>query len=188
MSAYGEPVVFYIFAVLAVLGGLGVVLLNNPVRAALSLALVFICLATMYILLNAPFIAAAQVMIYAGAILILFLFVIMVLNPRVDVGEGRLPGQRIAAAIVGVALAIETGLILANGRLAPTGNRFTPEYIAEVGHTQAIGSLLFTDFLLPFEITSLLLLVAIVGVITLSKRMETRGGKTLVRPDAVDKT
>jgi NADH-quinone oxidoreductase subunit J len=110
-------------------------------------------------------------MIYAGAILILFLFVIMVLNPRLEIGEGRLPGQRIAATVVGLALAGEIGFILYNGKLAPATDKFTPAFIADVGHTQIIGSLLFTNFLLPFEITSLLLLVAIIGVIALAKKI-----------------
>ncbi len=170
MSALGESLIFFVFAALAVLGALGVIALRSPVHSALSLALVFICLAVMYVLLNAPFIAAAQVMIYAGAILILFLFVIMVLNPQIEIGEGRLRGQRGFAGLVGLALAAEVGLILANGQLAPATDKFTPEYIAQIGHTQIVGSLLFTDFLLPFEITSLLLLVAIIGVITLAKR------------------
>jgi NADH-quinone oxidoreductase subunit J len=170
MAEITTLVVFYVFAALAVLGGLGVVTLRNPVHAALSLGLVFISLAAMYILLSAPFIAAAQVMIYAGAILILFLFVIMVLNPRLDLGQGALPGQGIAAAIVGLALIVVVGIALLNGHLAPATGQFTPEVIARVGHTQIIGLLLFTDFLLPFEITSLLLLVAIIGVISLAKK------------------
>lgn len=170
MSDAIAAVVFYIFAALAVLGALGVVALRNPVRNALSLAVVFVCLAIMYILLNAPFIAAAQVMIYAGAILILFLFVIMVLNPRLEIGDG-LRGQRVAAVIGGVALAVAVILVILNGRLAPATGEFTPEYIAQEGHTQVIGKLLFTNFLLPFEVTSLLLLVAIIGVISLAKKM-----------------
>jgi NADH-quinone oxidoreductase subunit J len=169
MSEAVAAVVFFLFAGLGVSGALGVVMLRNPVHCALSLAVVFVSLAVMYILLSAPFIAAAQVMIYAGAILILFLFVIMVLNPRLEIGD-TLTGQRPAAIAVGIALAIVVSLVLVNGRLAPALGPFTPEYIAQKGHTQLIGSLLFTDFLLPFEITSLLLLVAIVGVISLAKK------------------
>jgi NADH-quinone oxidoreductase subunit J len=170
MADIVTQVVFFIFAVLAVLGGLGIITLRNPVHAALSLGVVFISLAVMYILLSAPFIAAAQVMIYAGAILILFLFVIMVLNPRLDIGQGALPGQGIAAVVVGLALVAVFAFALLNGHLAPATGQFTPDVIARVGHTQLIGSLLFTDFLLPFEITSLLLLVAIIGVISLAKK------------------
>jgi NADH-quinone oxidoreductase subunit J len=169
MSEIVTAGVFYVFAAIAILGGLGVILSRNPVHSALALAVVFICLAVMYILLSAPFIAAAQVTIYAGAILILFLFVIMVLNPRLDVGDA-LTGQRLVAAIFGVAFVIVVSLMLVRGHLASAIGPFTPEYIAEKGHTQLIGSLLFTNYLLPFEITSLLLLVAIIGVISLAKK------------------
>lgn len=171
----GEAVIFYLFAALAVLAALGVVLSRSAVRSALSLAVVFISLAATYLLLNAPFIAAAQVMIYAGAVLILFLFVIMVLNPNVDVGEGRLRYQTVAAVGVAIALVIELALILSNGQLAPVTGRFTPEFIAEVGHVQVIGNLLYSQFLLPFEIASVLLLVAIVGAITLASRAKGEG-------------
>jgi NADH-quinone oxidoreductase subunit J len=170
MSELAAPIIFFVFAAIAVLGALGVITLRNPVHSALSLAVVFVCLAVMYVLLNAPFIAAAQIMIYAGAVLVLFLFVIMVLNPRLEIGEGRLPGQRLAAAVVGIALVVEIGFILASGKLAPAVDKFTPEFIQQVGHTQLIGTLLFSDFLLPFEMTSLVLLVAIVGVISLAKK------------------
>ncbi len=170
MGDFATQAVFYIFALLAVLGGLGIVVLRNPVHAALSLGMVFISLAAMYILLSAPFIAAAQVMIYAGAILILFLFVIMVLNPRIELSPGTLPGQGSAAVIVGLALIVVIAVAVLNGHLAPPNGPFTPEVIAQAGHAQIIGQLLFTDFLLPFEITSLLILVAIIGVISLAKK------------------
>jgi NADH-quinone oxidoreductase subunit J len=124
----------------------------------------------MYVLLSAPFIAVAQVMIYAGAILILFVFVIMLLSPGIDQGAGALKAQRGLAALFGAALVIELAVVLAAAVLPPTRGEFTPERIAEVGNVQAVGALLFTDFLLPFEITSLLLLVAIVGVIVLAKK------------------
>src|SRR5512140_818170 len=169
MSELGLPLVFYVFAALAVLGALGVIALRSPVHCALSLAIVFISLAVMYVLLSAPFIAVAQIMIYAGAILVLFLFVIMVLNPRLELGEGALPGQRLAAGAVGVALAIVIGIAIVGGKLSPTLGPYTPEMIGQQGHTQIIGGLLFTDFLLPFEITSLVLLVAVVGVISLAR-------------------
>ncbi len=172
MSDLGMPLVFYVFAALAVLGALGVITLRNPVHCALSLAIVFVSLAVMYVLLSAPFIAAAQIMVYAGAILVLFLFVIMVLNPRLELGEGALPGQQIAAAVVGLGLALVVGLAILSGHLSPTTGPYTPQVIASEGHTQIIGRLLFTDFLLPFEITSLLLLVAIVGAISLARGRE----------------
>ncbi len=166
-----DAIVFYIFAFISVAAAVGVVTLRNPVHSALSLAAVFAALAAMYILLNAPFIAAAQVMIYAGAILILFLFVIMLLSPDIERGVGALPWQRWLAAVFGLALVAEIGIVL-SGAVPPATAQgaFTPERLAQVGDTEAIGALLFTDFLFPFEITSLLLLVAMVGVIVLAKK------------------
>jgi NADH-quinone oxidoreductase subunit J len=165
-----DLVVFYLFAAIAVLAAIGTIALRNPVHSALSLAVVFVSLAAMYVLLSAPFIAAAQVMIYAGAILILFVFVIMLLSPGVDQGAGAMRWQRLLAVVFGAALVIELGIVLVSAALPPTRGKFTPEYLASVGDVQAVGAALFTDFLLPFEITSLLLLVAIVGVIVLAKK------------------
>ncbi len=165
-----DAIVFYLFAAIAVLAAIGVVTLKNPVHSALTLALVFISLAAMYVLLNAPFIAAAQVMVYAGAILILFLFVIMLLSPEVESGIGALKSQRWLAPVFGIALAAELAVVIGNALVPATRGAFTPERIAQLGDTQAVGAMLFTDFLLPFEITSLLLLVAIVGVIVLAKK------------------
>lgn len=162
--------VFYLFAGIAVLAAIGVIALRNPVHSALCLAVVFVSLAAMYVLLNAPFIAAAQVMIYAGAILILFLFVIMLLSPEVEQGIGALRAQRWLAPLFGIALAVELALVVGGAVLPPSTGAFTPERIAAIGDTQAVGAMLFTDFLLPFEITSMLLLVAIVGVIVLAKK------------------
>lgn len=167
-----DLIVFYLFAAIAVLAAIGMVLLRNPVHSALSLALVFVSLAAMYVLLSAPFIAVAQVLIYAGAILILFVFVIMLLSPGVDQGGGALRAQRGLAVLFGAALVIELVMVLAAAVLPPTRGDFTPERIAQVGNVQAVGAALFTDFLLPFEITSVLLLVAIVGVMVLAKKRQ----------------
>jgi NADH-quinone oxidoreductase subunit J len=169
-----DLIVFYFFAGLAIAAALGVIILRSAVYSALSLAVVFISLAALYVLLSAPFIAAAQVMIYAGAILILFVFVIMMLSPGVDQGPGALKRQRPLALVFGLALLAELVAVLALAVLPSMRGPFTPEKIAEIGSTQAVGMLLFTDFLLPFEITSLLLLVAIVGVIVLAKKPRAR--------------
>jgi NADH-quinone oxidoreductase subunit J len=170
VGAFTEAFVFYLFAVIAVLAALGVVIARSPVRCALSLAVVFISLAAMYILLNAPFLAVAQVMIYAGAVLILFLFVIMVLNPRLDILGARTTAQTITAVVFAGAFAILMIAVLASGQMAPATGAYTPEVVAKEGHTQVIGSLLFSQFLLPFEIASVLLLIAIVGAMTLARR------------------
>lgn len=167
-----DQIVFYVFGVIAVWAAIGVIGLRNPVHSALCLAGVFVSLAAMYVLLNAPFIAAAQVMIYAGAILILFLFVIMLLSPQLEEGRGALRLQRGLAAVFGIALVVELAVVLGGAVLPAANGPFTPERVAQMGDVQAVGTLLFTDFLLPFEITSLLLLVAIVGVMVLAKRKE----------------
>ncbi len=164
-----DLIVFYLFAGIAILAALGMVLLRNPVHAALSLALVFVSLAAMYVLLSAPFIAVAQVMIYAGAILILFVFVIMLLSPGVDQGGGVLKAQRPLAILFGALLLIMLIVVLGVAVLPQARGTFTPEVIAARGGVEAVGQLLFTDFILPFEITSVLLLVAIVGVMVLGK-------------------
>jgi NADH-quinone oxidoreductase subunit J len=165
-----EAVIFYLFAGLSVLAAIGVVLARSAIRSALSLALVFVSLAAIYILLNAPFLAVAQIMIYAGAVLILFLFVIMVLNPRLDLIGGRGVLQTVAAILFTGALLLLVVASLVLGQLAPISGEFTPERVAAIGHVQVIGTLLFTEFLLPFEIASVLLLVAIAGAMTLAKR------------------
>jgi NADH-quinone oxidoreductase subunit J len=173
-----ESIVFYLFAALAVLAALGVVIARSAVRSALSLALVFLALAAMYFLLNAPFLGVAQIMIYAGAVLILFLFVIMVLNPRLDIIGGRSNAQTIAAILFTVALGVLSVATLLSGRLAPATGQFTPALIKAEGHVQVIGTLLFSEFLLPFEIASVLLLIAIVGAMTLARRERVLHGDT----------
>ena len=162
--------VFYLFALIAVIAAIGMVALRNPVHSALSLAVVFVSLAAMYVLLSAPFIAVAQVMIYAGAILILFVFVIMLLSPGIDQGQGALKRQRGWAALFGATLVIELILVLGTAVLPSARGEFTPARIAQLGNVQAVGAQLFTTYLLPFEITSMLLLVAIVGVIVMAKK------------------
>src|SRR5512141_1101942 len=129
-----DQIVFYLFAGIAVLAALGVILLRNPVHSALSLAVVFVALAAMYVLLNAPFIAAAQVMVYAGAILILFLFVIMLLSPEIERGLGVLKSQRWLATVFGAALVVELAMVVGRAVISPnTAGVYTPELIAKVG-------------------------------------------------------
>lgn len=165
-----EQIPFYLLAALATIAALGVVVMRNPVYCALALAVVFVSLAGLYVLLSAPFLAAAQVMIYAGAILILFVFVIMLLSPEREQVKDALRWQRPLAAIFGVAFVLQLALVITLAILPAERGQFTPERIAQIGSTQAVGASLFTDFLLPFEITSLLLLVAMVGVIVLAKK------------------
>jgi NADH-quinone oxidoreductase subunit J len=162
-----ELVAFWIFAVPLVLTALGVVIARNPVYAAMNLVAAFFCMAGIYVLLTAHLIAFMQILVYAGAVMVLFLFVIMLLS----IGNEHLqPERRRAMQYVGVAGALGVLLVLAAaisripdqamGALADP-DRF--------GTVKAVGHVLYTQFLLPFEVTSLLLLVAIVGAVVVAK-------------------
>lgn len=159
---------FILFAGMAIGCALAVVAQRNPLYSAISLIGVFISLACLYVMLAAPFIAAVQVIVYAGAIMVLVVFVIMLLN--VEEEAHRRPRLKflvpVAIAMSAVLIA-EVSFILVSvqeSRITPASSE------ANVGLTQSIGSALFTQYLLPFEITSILLLMAIVGAMTLARR------------------
>jgi NADH-quinone oxidoreductase subunit J len=166
-----ETALFVILAVFTVVTAVLVIVQRNPVTSAIFLILTFFSLAGIYLLLHAEFIAAVQVIVYAGAIMVLFLFVIMLLNLE---KEKRLVARhRLIKAVgifLGVALLIQIGMVFQHLILEGTRGKFPPEKVAGLGNTQVVAQLLFTDFLLPFEITSVLLLVAIIGAIVLAKR------------------
>lgn len=166
-----EVAVFAIFAVVAIAGSLGVVLARKPVHAALSLVLTLFCVAVFFVLQEAHFLAAVQVIVYAGAVVILFLFVIMLLgvDEREDLLEEPLRGQRPAALLAGVALI--AGLLLLARSLEPTGASSLrgEAAIPNESNVVTLARSLFTDFLWPFEITSVLLVIAVVGAIILAR-------------------
>ncbi len=166
-----ETVLFVILAVFAVVTAILVIVQRNPVNSAIFLILTFFSLAGIYLLLHAEFIAAIQVLVYAGAIMVLFLFVIMLLNLEKEkrmVARNRL--LKGVGILMGLALLVQVGAIFQKVLLEGTKGSFPPEKVASLGNTQVVAQLLFTDFLLPFEITSVLLLVAIIGAIMLAKR------------------
>ena len=159
---------FILFAGLAIGCALAVVAQRNPLYSAISLIGVFVSLACLYVMLAAPFIAAVQVIVYAGAIMVLVVFVIMLLN--VEEEERSRPRLKF---LVPVAVALAAILIAEVSFVLVTVQEFnvTPSTAtADVGLTRSIGSQLFTRYLLPFEITSILLLMAIVGAMTLARR------------------
>src|ERR1043165_9114133 len=156
---------FILFAGLAIGCGLAVVAQRNPLYSAISLIGVFISLACLYVMLAAPFIAAVQVIVYAGAIMVLVVFVIMLLN--VEQEERRRPRLTFLvpiAVVLAAVLIAEVAFILVSVR------DFGPAVPSNIGITHSIGAALFTQYLLPFEITSILLLMAIVGAMTLARR------------------
>lgn len=159
-------ILFLILAVVAVTAAVAMLLSRNPVYASLYLIINFCCIAVFYLLLHAPFLAMAQITVYAGAIMVLFLFVIMLLG-----GEELPPGtkirwQRPLAIFLGVVLFLETVYIFIT---SPDAQSVLPEVADAFGSPTEIGLLLFNQYLLPFEVTSILLLAAMVGAIVLTQ-------------------
>lgn len=166
-----ESYLFYIVGTIAVLAAVYLIFERNPVFCALYLIQTMVCIAVLYILLEAQFIAAVQMIVYAGAIMVLFLFVIMLLNIKVDDEAKRsFSFQKIPAILMGIALLTVICIVLKSKLLQGKQGVYTTAHINSMGNTQLIGNLLFTDYLLPFEITSILLFVAAIGAIMLAKR------------------
>jgi len=158
-----EWAVFLLVGVTAVVTAVGLVVRPNPLHGALFLVGNLFCIAVLFLMLGAEFLALAQVIVYAGAIMVLFIFAIMLLIPgRAESGPDALARARRFAVPVGAALGL--AILLVAGR---TGG---PASSAPPGGVDTVGRLLFTDYLLPFEVTSLLLLAALVGALTLAKR------------------
>src|SRR5213075_187558 len=156
---------FILFAGMAVGCAISVVAQRNPLYSAISLIGVFISLAGLYVTLAAPFIAAVQVIVYAGAIMVLVVFVIMLLNIQAE--ERRRPRL---GYLVPVAVALAAVLIGEVAFVLYSVPGISPPASSDVGQTASIGMKLFTNYLLPFEITSILLLMALVGAMTLARR------------------
>jgi NADH-quinone oxidoreductase subunit J len=169
-------VLFAAFAAVLVVSSLLVILHRSPLSSALFLVLAFCSLAAIYLLLHAEFIGLVQVVVYAGAIMVLFLFVIMYLNLGHDVERGAtLVLRRGLGWLLGAALVAE-GVLLIRGRLAP--GPATPPALegaaAAPGNAQQVGQLLYSRYLFPFEITSIILLVAMIGVIVIARGVHAK--------------
>jgi len=161
-----DLILFLIFAAVAVGAALGMLFSRNAVYSALFLILNFATVAVFYLLLGAPFIAMAQVTIYAGAIMVLFLFVIMLLGAEQLRRARTLGWQQPVALVLAITLISEAAyLIFARTQTLPIVEAAGSSY----GNPEDIGLLLFNDYLLPFEVTSVLLLVAMIGAIILTK-------------------
>ena len=149
-----EPV-FFAVAAMTVLAAAGVVINRNPVHSALSLVVTLFLLAVVYAFLGAHLVAALQIIVYAGAVMVLFLFVIMLLNLQADPHEVSRPGARFLATLLVASLAATVG-----------------HFVWQFGTTAGLARVLFSDYLVAFELTSVLLLVAVVGAVTLARREE----------------
>ncbi len=161
-----EKILFLVFAIPLVATALGVLVSRSPVYAAVNLVAAFFCMAGLYVLLAAHLIAFMQVLVYAGAVMVLFLFVIMLLS----LGDEHLvpgPSKR-AMQWVGVAGALAVAAVIGTA-IWRVGDGAVASVDGAFGTVKAVGRVLFTEYLLPFEATSLLLLVAIVGAVVVAK-------------------
>lgn len=175
-------ILFILFAGLAIGCALSMVAQRNPLYSAISLIGVFISLAALYVMLAAPFIAAVQVIVYAGAIMVLVVFVIMLLNVEEEVRRRlRLRFLVPTAVLLAGVLIAEAAFVIYFVQAQPSPQ---DPSTSDVGLTSSIGTGLFTTYLLPFEITSVLLLMAIVGAMTLARRASVISPGALVVPGA----
>jgi len=157
---------FYFLSFLAIMFALMVVFSKNPVHSVLYLVLTFFTIAGHYVLLNAQFLAAVHIIVYAGAIMVLFLFVIMLLNLNKETEPHKSVWLKASAAVAsGLLLVVLVGSLKSAETIVAT-NAFDPN----IGLIENLGKVLFSEFLLPFEVSSVLLLVAMVGAVMLGKR------------------
>jgi NADH-quinone oxidoreductase subunit J len=164
-------IIFAVLAAVAVASGLAMMLSQNAVYSALFLVINFTVVAVLFLILGAPFIAMLQITVYAGAIMVLFIFVIMLLGgERLPAPQQRLRWQQPLAVVLVLALLALSGYVFAQGA-APAAVLAEPQ---DYGSPAALGLLLFTKYLFPFEFTSLLLLVAMIGVVVLTAVEERR--------------
>jgi NADH-quinone oxidoreductase subunit J len=163
MSA--EMILFFVFAAIAVAGAIALIVLREPIHSALALILVMVSLAVLYLLLGAEFIAAVQIIVYAGAIMVLFVFVIMLLNAREEERTNASRMARYAGLPLGMLLTAQLAYWVAHGW--PQGG---VTQAAAATSTRALSTMLFRVFVLPFELTSILILIAILGAMVLAKK------------------
>jgi len=162
----GPLIIFLVLAALAVLGAVSLILQRHPIHSALSLIVVMVALAGLYLLMGAEFVAAVQIIVYGGAIMVLFVFVIMLLNAG---AEERTNFSKLAT-YAGVPLAVAIAGLIAAAILKSSGNLSTAGPNGALTSTKNLSMLLLREFVYPFELTSFLVLVAILGAIVLAQR------------------
>ena len=179
-----ESIFFYIVAAVTVVAGVGVIAFKNPVHSALSLLLSFLTVAVLFVLRHAEFLAAVQVLVYAGGIMVLFLFVIMLVNVKgLSPGSAFLSRLAPLAVVGGVLMGLLLATFLLFGVLATdTGDLMALQRVdgQQLGNTEAVGMTLYTTYLVPFEVVSVVLLVAMIGAIIFGRRdaaLDALGGE-----------
>jgi NADH-quinone oxidoreductase subunit J len=173
LTAHGSDLLFYLFAALTIAGGIGVVTMRNPMYGAISLLLSFLSVAALFLLRSAEFLGMVQIFVYGGGIMVLFLFVIMLVNlhrlPEIKLFGGQSP----LAAVVAVLLLAFFGYFLIKFQIGPPLVRPEAFVLADgqsLGNSQAVAWNLYTQNLLPFEIASVFLLIAMVGAVVLGRK------------------
>jgi NADH-quinone oxidoreductase subunit J len=167
MAPVATPFFFYLFAAIMVIGGIMVITRKNPVHSALALIVALLAQASIYLMLYAPFVAGVQIILYAGGIMVLFLFVIMLVSIDRSIRERQFNSQWVVGLIAATALG---GLFIA---VYTKGTNIFPEHalsMVESDNTQKIATMLYGQYMFPFEIASLLLLVAIIGAVVMAKK------------------
>jgi NADH-quinone oxidoreductase subunit J len=162
----GVLLIFFLLAGLAVFGAVALILQSHPIHSALSLILVMVALAGLYLLMGREFIAAVQIIVYGGAVMVLFIFVIMLLNA----GEEERTNFSKLATFGGIPLALALGGIIAAAIARSSGHLPPPAASGAMSSTRQLSMQLFSTFVYPFELTSFLILVAILGAIVLAQR------------------
>jgi len=168
-----EQIFFYIFAIVAVASAIAVISVRNPVHSAMYLIVCFLQVAAIFILLRSPFLAAVQVFIYVGAVMVLFLFAVMVLDIGKESFGEHMHSQAIPAGIVVLGLLAVVGWLITKGRITVPLGKYTEEVLTK--NTEVVGKSLYTQYIFPFEVVSLLLLVALVGAIVLVMKERGKG-------------
>ena len=169
-----EAALFFLAALGALGGAVGVVALRNPFYGVLALIAHLFSLAVLFLLLSSAFLAAAQVVVYAGAVMVLYVFVVAYVGGAAESAWEPIPGQRFLAPLLGIALFVELAIAVLASSLLALGSD-GPDVGAGFGDPAAIGKLLLEKFLIPFEASSILLLLAAVGAIVLAGRRREGG-------------
>ncbi len=159
-------IIFFVLAALAIFGAVSLIVQKHPIHSALSLVVVMVALAGLYLLMGAEFVAAVQIIVYGGAIMVLFVFVIMLLNE----GEEERTNFSRLATYAGIPLALAVAGFIAAAIARSGGYLPAPAPSGALTSTKTLSMLLFTEFVYPFELTSFLILVAILGAIVLAQR------------------
>ncbi len=169
-----QGIIFIVVAFLAIISALLMVTRKNPIHSALWMIATFFTMAVIYLFLNAQFIAVAQVMVYAGAIMMLIIFVIMLVQMEKGEGEAVLKPRtsriKVAGSVVAVVLLLEMLLVTLFYQKTGVKGDYTAEIVNSIGNVRTVGAILYGQYLFPFEIASILLLVGIVGAVVIVKR------------------